>query len=172
VAKEWQIRGKTNGIVGARMYATPHIQVGKVRSLSPAMRRTLARRLRDAARRCGLAPAQLSSLGVRVVDDAEMTKLHLQYMAEPGPTDVLSFPSDDDAQLGDIAIDWQQVQRQARVRTPQGFVDEATVLLVHGLAHLLGHDHATPGQARAMRALERKLLRAIRVPDAARPYGD
>lgn len=154
------------------MYATPEIHVGKVAQLSPQMRRTLARRLRTVARRLGLSPLQLASLGVRIVDDDEMSKLHLEHMQLSGPTDVMSFPSGDDTRLGDIAIDWSQVQRQAAHASPQGWVDEATILLVHGLAHLLGHDHATRGEARAMRALERRALRSLNIPDSPRPYGD
>jgi probable rRNA maturation factor len=154
------------------MYRTPEIQVGKLSDFSPPMRRTLARRLRVLARRLGLSPEQLAGLGVRIVDDVEMAKLHVEHMQESGPTDVMSFPSGDETQLGDIAIDWQQVQRQAVVGSPEGWVNEATVLLVHGLVHLLGRDHGTRAEGRAMRVIERRALRAIGVPDAPRPYGD
>lgn len=50
-------------------------------------------------------------------------------------------------------------------------LDEATVLAVHGLCHLLGHDHGFPAEARAMHRDERRALRAARAPDVPRPYG-
>lgn len=49
-------------------------------------------------------------------------------------------------------------------------IDEATVLAVHGLCHLLGHDHARPDEARAMHRRERRGLRAAHTPDVPRPY--
>jgi ssRNA-specific RNase YbeY (16S rRNA maturation enzyme) len=50
-------------------------------------------------------------------------------------------------------------------------IDEATVLAVHGLCHLLGHDHGQPGEARRMLRSEQRGLRAARTPDVPRPYG-
>ncbi|MFV8756506.1 rRNA maturation RNase YbeY [Nannocystaceae bacterium ST9] len=165
------------------MHPTPRIAVA--RSLrghidSPALH-LLARRIRVAARRMGVSGEQLAELGVKIVDDREMAELHLKYMGEPGPTDVLSFTGAGevdpefefelaDAPFGDIVLDWQQVVRQARVRTRAGLLDEASVLLVHGLAHLLGHDHRTREEAERMHRLEQVGLRALRVADPPRPY--
>ncbi len=50
-------------------------------------------------------------------------------------------------------------------------LDEVTVLAVHGLCHLLGHDHGRPAEARAMHRRERGALRAAATPDVPRPYG-
>jgi len=135
----------------------------------------LARRVRRAAQRLGLDAASLRGLGLRIVDDREMAALHLQYMGEPGPTDVLSFKGDEfehelGAGLGDLVLDWDAVERQARDRSSAALLDEATVLAVHGLAHLRGHDHRNRQEGRAMHALERRVLRALRVPDPPRPY--
>lgn len=130
----------------------------------------------------GVTSEQLAELGLRIVDDREMAELHLKYMGEPGPTDVLSFRGDadeedpefdlglDGAPFGDLVLDWHAVVRQARVRSRAGLLDEATVLLVHGLAHLLGHDHRTREQAGRMHRLEQVGLRALRVADPPRPY--
>jgi probable rRNA maturation factor len=112
-----------------------------------------------------------ATLCIRIVDDAEMAKLHEEHLSQPGPTDVLSFPADDDDHLGDVAIDWDAVVRQATSQTSQALLDEATVLLVHGLAHLMGHDHGTREQARRMHRLEQRALRVLGVPDVTRPYG-
>lgn len=165
------------------MHPTPEITV--VRSLrgwidAPALR-LLARRTRVAARRMGVSVEQLTELGVKIVDDREMAELHLKYMGEPGPTDVLSFTGAGEADpefdfelaeppFGDIVLDWHAVVRQARVRSRAGLIDEATVLLVHGLAHLLGHDHRTRDEAGRMHRLELVGLRALRVADPPRPY--
>jgi probable rRNA maturation factor len=155
------------------MLPTPRI------AISPALagrvdRRLLAGlavRVRRAARRLGIDAQALRELGLRIVDDREIAALHLEFMGEAGPTDVLSFsPPLGDPGLGDLVLDWDAVERQARDRSPAALLDEATVLVVHGLAHLLGHDHRNRREGRAMHALERRVLRALRVPDPPRPY--
>lgn len=131
-----------------------------------------------AARRMSIAPDRLPTLSIRVVGDAEMGRFHLKYMNERGPTDVLSFPAEtvpgtpaEDRPLGDLIIDWMAVVRQAASPTPRGWQDEAIALCVHGLAHLLGHDHRERAEARAMFRLERRASRAAGLPTARRPYG-
>jgi probable rRNA maturation factor len=155
--------------------------------LSPALTRRIGRPLLDrlatqvrrAAQRLRISPARFATLGLRIVDDAEMATLHLEFMGEAGPTDVLSFSPEPEpdgveaeigAALGDIVLDWDAVERQARDRSVRARLDEATVLIVHGLAHLHGHDHRTDPQGRAMHALERRLLRGLLTPDPPRPY--
>lgn len=135
----------------------------------------LATRVRRAAQRLRVDAQTFAGLGLRIVDDAEMAELHLEFMGEAGPTDVLSFTPEavddlDGAGLGDLVLDWDAVERQARDRSSAALLDEATVLLVHGLAHLHGHDHRTRAEGRAMHALERRVLRALRTPDPPRPY--
>ena len=87
-------------------------------------------------------------LAVRVVDDCVMKQVNAQFRNKDTVTDVLSFPSGIDANqeeiphLGDILICWQQLLRQAEelVQSPQV---EFRFLVLHGLLHLLGHDHET-----------------------------
>ncbi|HLT40242.1 MAG TPA: rRNA maturation RNase YbeY [Enhygromyxa sp.] len=160
------------------MLSNPRIQV------SPTVagridRRLLARlatRVRRAAQRLRVDAREFAGLGLRIVDDAEMAELHLEFMGEAGPTDVLSFVPEapdqelDELGLGDLVLDWDAVERQARDRSPAALLDEATVLLVHGLAHLRGHDHRTRAEGRAMHALERRVLRTLHTPDPPRPY--
>jgi probable rRNA maturation factor len=143
----------------------------------------LERRARRAATQLRIDPERLRGLGLRIVDDAEMAKLHEAYMGESGPTDVLSFtPAElssrpgDRAEfgevelLGDIAIDWDAVVRQASGPSLRAQLDEATVLLVHGLAHLLGHDHRRRDEGRRMHRVERRVLASLRVADPPRVY--
>lgn len=136
----------------------------------PAVGRDLRRRLgaiaTRAGRRLGLSTAQLRMLGVRIVGDATMIDLHRRHLGSARPTDVLSFPADD-AGLGDIAIDWPQVCRQA-----QGDVlAEAAQLVVHGLVHLIGHDHGCRPDARRMFRAERRAARSAAIAPPVRPYG-
>jgi probable rRNA maturation factor len=161
------------------------------RAVPRATVRALDRRLRRAARRIGVAGAELPGVSVAIVDDPEIQRLNAEHMGKDRPTDVLSFPArppgaEGEAMaalgvpLGDIVLCWDAVLRQAAGRVPPGAdpstlaraaLDEATVLAIHGLCHLLGHDHAVRGEGRAMHRRERRGLRAARVADISRPYG-
>jgi probable rRNA maturation factor len=146
-----------------------HVSEGLRGRVPPRVREELARRVRRASRRMGVRAEALAELGLRLVDDREMARLHLVYMGEPGPTDVLSFEGPSPGS-GDIAIDWQAVARQAAGPSPRQILDEATLLAIHGLAHLLGHDHRDRREGRRMHRLELRGLRAARVPDRPRAY--
>lgn len=83
-----------------------------------------------------------SELSVSFVTAEEMAKLHRTYLAEEGPTDVLSFPlgdvGDDGVRvLGDVVI----APSVAVANRPEDPASELRLLLVHGILHLLGHDH-------------------------------
>jgi len=109
-----------------------------------------------------------AELGIVFVDEAAMEQLHVQWMDEPGPTDVLSFPMDElrpgteDRQtpaglLGDIVVCPQVAISQAGTagHTP---LDEMLLLTTHGLLHLLGFDHAEPDEEKEMFGLQREIL--------------
>ncbi len=101
----------------------------------------------DAAAPAGPEP----QLAVRVTGDRELRRLNREFLGEDHATDVLSFPSGDvsGGHLGDLAVSWPAVSRQAdRFGHPPEV--EAALLVVHGLLHLLGWDHATPVQEREM----------------------
>lgn len=107
-----------------------------------------------------------SELSISLVDEAEMSSLHMQWMDEPGPTDVLSFPMDEvkphsaasgPALIGDIVLCPTVAQRQAEVAGHSMQV-ELELLTAHGVLHLLGYDHAELDAEREMFALQDQLL--------------
>lgn len=110
----------------------------------------------------------LAELSVLLVDTEAMERLHVQWMDEPGPTDVLSFPMDElrpgregargeEGLLGDVVICPDVAARQART-AGHPVEDELQLLCTHGILHLLGYDHAEPADEREMFALQRQLL--------------
>jgi probable rRNA maturation factor len=90
-------------------------------------------------------------LSLSFVDDEEMEALHVRYMDEPGPTDVLSFPMDDREHdgvrvLGDVVI----APAVAARNNPDDPPAELRLLLVHGILHILGYDHQTEDERAEM----------------------
>ncbi len=75
-------------------------------------------------------------LSLSFVTPAEMEELHVRYMGEDGPTDVLSFPLDEDELLGDVVI-----CPEVAAGNSADLRSELRLLVVHGVLHLLGYDH-------------------------------
>ena len=111
-----------------------------------------------------------AELSILLVDTDTMSAYHEKFMGEPGPTDVLSFPMDELRSpepgeeppmglLGDIVLCPQVTAAQAADfgRTPE---EEADYLLIHGLLHLLGHDHAEPAEKKVMFDLNDRIIAA------------
>jgi probable rRNA maturation factor len=111
-----------------------------------------------------------AELSVLLVDEDTMSAYHEKYMGEPGPTDVLSFPMDelrppeDEDEppvglLGDIVLCPAVTDRQAREHGRSASA-EAEYLLVHGILHLLGYDHADDAERTEMFGLKDKIIAA------------
>jgi len=105
-----------------------------------------------------------SDLGITLVDEDEITKLHIEWMNLPGPTDVLSFPmdelkpfsaSDGPGIIGDIVICPQFAAKQA---VNHSTADEISLLTVHGVLHLLGFDHVEEEEHKVMFGIQDKTL--------------
>ena len=105
------------------------------------------------------------------VDEPAMEKLHIEWMDEPGPTDVLSFPMDElrpgtesdptaPGILGDIVICPQVAIKQAEV-AGHAPINEILMLTTHGILHLLGYDHADPDEEKEMFGLQSEILAAF-----------
>jgi probable rRNA maturation factor len=110
----------------------------------------------------------LAELSVLLVDSDAMAALHVQWMDEAGPTDVLSFPMDElrpgrdgdptpAGLLGDVVLCPEVAAQQART-AGHSTAEELLLLTTHGILHLLGYDHAEPEEEKEMFALQRRLL--------------
>jgi len=107
------------------------------------------------------------TIAIRLTDDAELHRLNLEFRHKDQPTDILSFPAGPHAPPGgDIAIALETTATAADKRHI-GLEQHTQHLIVHGVLHLLGHDHAGDGEASAMEALEREALARLGAPD---PY--
>lgn len=106
-----------------------------------------------------------TEVSILLADDESISILNGQYRGIDGPTDVLSFSqhegedefAEEQNLLGDVVISVETAMRQASERGAD-LDSEIDVLLVHGLLHLLGYDHAEPGEAEEMFARQAKLV--------------
>ena len=116
----------------------------------------------------------MAELSVLLVDAEAMEQLHVKWMGEDGPTDVLSFPmdelgggrddDDDDAQpalLGDVVL-CPQVARAQAEQLGRTYAEELHLLCTHGILHLLGYDHAEPAEEKAMVEQQNRVLSSWR----------
>lgn len=109
-----------------------------------------------------------AELSVMFADEQAMTELHVTWMDEPGPTDVLSFPMDElrvprddepeaEGLLGDIVI-CPIVARAQALKAGHSTEHEIAILLTHGILHLLGYDHAEADEEKIMFGLQNRLV--------------
>ena len=119
-----------------------------------------------------------ADVAILLVDEGAMESLHVQWMDEPGPTDVLSFPMDElrpgtedtptpPGLLGDIVLCPQVAETQAKT-AGHPLVEELILLTTHGLLHLLGFDHAEPDEEREMFGLQRELIASFQATERRR----
>ena len=131
----------------------------------------------------GMRVHPLAELSVLLVDEPAMADLHERWLGEPGPTDVLAFPMDElrppnqsgaradratlaetgpvPGLLGDVVLCPQVAAEQAS-KADHPVQDELELLCTHGILHLLGYDHADPGEHAEMFGLQDRLLAAWR----------
>jgi probable rRNA maturation factor len=138
------------------------IFIEAIEGLAPQISADLVERAARQALAHQSAPAE-SDLTIVLSDDAQLHELNRQWMGTDAPTDVLSFPSDEtdpesgNRYLGDILI---SVQRAAEQAQAAGHATEAEVqlLVVHGVLHLVGHDHAEAGEKAKMWLAQGEIL--------------
>jgi probable rRNA maturation factor len=147
----------------------------------------LLRVARHVLDRLGVSP--LAELAISLVDVQRMEELHLRWMDQPGPTDVLAFPMDeldlrgsrgvghghgsgsdepDEAGptvLGDVVLCPEVAARQGE-EAGHGTLSELELLCTHGVLHLLGYDHGDPEEHAEMFGLQGELLSSYRSASA------
>ncbi len=118
-----------------------------------------------------------AEMAIQFVDNDTMAKLHVQWMDEEGPTDVLSFPMDElrmgteeeetpAGLLGDIVVCPDYAQGNAD-KAGHALINEILLLVTHGILHLLGFDHATAEEEAEMFGLQREILDAFYASEVA-----
>lgn len=97
-------------------------------------------------------------LSVAFLNDADLARLHGQFLDDPSPTDVITFPGDPDMDFaGEICVSWERASAEAAARGT-GLNHELTLYLVHGWLHLAGLDDRTEDDRAVMRAAEAEVL--------------
>jgi probable rRNA maturation factor len=118
--------------------------------------------------------AGLVAVDITLTDDAEQQSLNRTWRGKDAPTNVLAFPGDGPVApgapriLGDVVLALSTIRREA-AEQQKPFADHLRHLVVHGVLHLLGHDHDEPAAAAAMERREIAILAELGVPD---PYRD
>ena len=110
-----------------------------------------------------------ADLTILTVDNARIQGLNRDFLGHDAPTDVLSFPADEPdpetgrRYLGDVVISYARAAEQAAERS-HAVEAEMQLLVVHGVLHLLGHDHAEPDEKERMWAAQAGALERLGVP--------
>ena len=110
-------------------------------------------------------PSNPVSVNLLISDDHYLHKLNLQYRGYDRPTDVLAFSMNEDVNgldelLGDIAISMEAAERQAD-EASHSVKSELQLLVVHGILHLLGHNHETDQDKKVMWAVQANVLNQL-----------
>jgi probable rRNA maturation factor len=112
----------------------------------------------------------LVDLTIVLSDDTQLQQLNLEWMEVDAPTDVLSFPSDEadpdtgHRYIGDILISVERANEQAS-KAGHALSAEVQLLAVHGILHLLGHDHAEPEEKNRMWQAQAEILGQLGLGD-------
>ncbi|HEX3535270.1 MAG TPA: rRNA maturation RNase YbeY [Stellaceae bacterium] len=123
-----------------------------------------------------LPPSQRIVIGVTLADDTEQRRLNRIWRGKDASTNVLAFPvagseappSGAPLLLGDVVLALETIAAEAAAQN-KPLADHLRHLVVHGVLHLLGHDHQEPTEADAMERHETAILVELGVPD---PYRD
>jgi len=116
-----------------------------------------------------------SELTIVLTDDSQIQELNRDYLGIDAPTDVLSFPASEadgseidpetgTRYIGDIIISMPYAARSAG-KAGHPLESEVQLLVVHGVLHLLGHDHAKPGEKARMWKAQTKILESLGLGD-------
>jgi len=137
----------------------------KIENLSPDLPEGL---VEAAVQKALTHQAAQENVDVTIVltDDDQLHELNRQWMDVDAPTDVLSFPSEEidpesgNRYLGDILISVERAAEQAKA-SGHSVEAEAQLLVVHGVLHLMGHDHAQPDEKERMWKAQAEILDSL-----------
>ncbi|QIB26305.1 rRNA maturation RNase YbeY [Caloranaerobacter azorensis] len=108
-------------------------------------------------------------ISVSFVDNEEIRKLNREYRGKDSPTDVLSFPMEDEEidedyipVLGDIVISAEKALQQS-IEFGHSFKREVAYLTAHSMFHLMGYDHETEEEKLVMRQKEKEVMKRLRI---------
>lgn len=138
-----------------------------------SLRSFVSRAVDAALREAGVEPGAVTELSVVFTDDASIRALNAAWRGKDKATNVLSFPAFPakpgdrlPPMLGDIVLAAETVAGEAALEG-KPLSHHISHLVIHGLLHLLGHDHEDEAEAEGMEALERSALARLAIPD---PY--
>lgn len=106
-----------------------------------------------------------SELSVVLTNDEEIQELNKNFRNKDKPTNVLSFPGEEDI-LGDIILSRETLEREA-LEQKKSFENHVTHMIIHGFLHLLGYDHMNDEEAHEMEGLEIEILEKLNIEN---PY--
>jgi probable rRNA maturation factor len=105
-------------------------------------------------------------LSVVLADDIFVQNLNYHYRGKDKPTNVLAFPAEDPVLLGDVVLAYETVKKES-MQSGRNFEHHVMHLIIHGILHLLGHDHEDDSDADTMESIEIRILRSFGVKN---PY--
>ena len=110
-------------------------------------------------------------INVKMVSNKEMQKLNREFRSKDKNTNVLAFVNDDESkeqtqEFGDIAICYPYIEKEAASQG-KSINDHISHLLIHGILHILGHDHAKSTERKDMENEEIRILKKLKIDD---PY--
>lgn len=107
-----------------------------------------------------------SEVSIVLTDSAAIQKLNRDWRGKDKPTNVLSFPAGEPGLLGDIVLAYEVIKQEAEEQK-KSFDDHLMHLIIHGILHLVGHDHEDDKEAENMESLEIRILQSFGVKN---PY--
>ena len=115
-------------------------------------------------------PIRDGDLSIVFVDDPAIARVHEDFMSDPSPTDVITFPADPEmGSAGEIVISVDHARSRA-TELDLPFSRELTLYLIHGWLHLAGYDDRTEAECEAMRAAENRALNLVEEDKSCIPY--